>query len=134
MEAEGAKRVFERSIKKHKLRYVEFLGDGDTKSYVNVKDTVIEIKKLECDGHYQKRVGTRLQNLEKKKKEKGLGGRGRLTDATIDRPQNYAGVAIWQNVGDLKSMKSSFLASLFHVLSNKDNSYHSLSTLPYWPK
>ena len=39
MEAEGAKRAFARSIKKHKLRYVEFLGDGDTKSYVNVKDT-----------------------------------------------------------------------------------------------
>ena len=26
MESEGAKRVFERSIKKHKLRYVEFFG------------------------------------------------------------------------------------------------------------
>ena len=48
VEAEGVKRVFERSIKKHKLRYVEFLGDGDTKSYVNVKDTYpgIEFKKL----------------------------------------------------------------------------------------
>ena len=74
MESEGAKRVFERSIKKHKLRYVEFLGDGDTKSYVNVKDIYpgIEIKRLECVGNYQKRVGTRLQNL--KKKEKGFGG------------------------------------------------------------
>ena len=53
MEAEGAKRVFERSIKKHKLRYVEFLGDRDTKSYVNVKDTYpgIEIKKSECVEH-----------------------------------------------------------------------------------
>ena len=90
MEAEGAKRVFERSIKKHKLKYVEFSGDGDTKSYVNVKDTYpsIEIKKLECVGHYQKRVGTRLRNLNEK--EKGLGGRGRLTDAAIDRLQNYA--------------------------------------------
>ena len=70
MESEGAKRVFERSIKKHKLRYVEFLGDGDTKSYVNVKDIYpgIEIKRLECVGYYQKRVGTRLQNLKKKVK------------------------------------------------------------------
>ena len=53
-----------------------------------------------------------------------MGGRGRLTDATIDRLQNYVGFAVRQNVGDLKSMKSSFLASLFHVVSNKDNSYH----------
>ena len=74
MEVEGAKHIFEHSIKKHKLGYVEFLGNGNTKSYVNVKDTYpgIEIKKLECVGHYQKRVGTRLRNL--KKKEKRLGG------------------------------------------------------------
>ena len=71
MEAEGGKGVFERLIKK-KLRYVEFLGVGDTKSYVNVKDTYpgFEIKKIECVGHYQKRVGTRLRNL---KKRKGIG-------------------------------------------------------------
>ena len=75
----------------------------------------------------KKRVVIRLQNL--KKKEKGLGDRGRLTDATIDRLQNYAGAAIRQNVGDLKCMRSSFLASLFHVASNKDNSYH----YPYCP-
>ena len=70
MEAEGGKRLFECSVKKHKLRYVEFLGNGDTKSYVNVKDTYpgIEIKKLKCVGHYQKRVGTLLRNLKKKGK------------------------------------------------------------------
>ena len=32
----------------------------------------IEIIKLDCVGHYQKKVGTLLQNL--KKKDKGLGG------------------------------------------------------------
>ena len=69
MEAEGAKGVFERLIKK-KLQYVEFLGVGDTKNYVNVKDTYpgFEIKKIECVGHYQKRVGTRLRNLKKRKR------------------------------------------------------------------
>ena len=53
---------------------MNFLGDRDTKGYVNVKDIYpgIEIKRLECVGNYQKRVGTRLQNL--KKKEKGFGG------------------------------------------------------------
>ena len=48
------------------------------------------------------------------KKGKGLGGRGRLTDATADGLQNYVGVDMRQNVADLKSMKPSFLASLFH--------------------
>ena len=39
METEGAKRIFNRSISKRKLRYVNFLGDGDSKSYLNIKDT-----------------------------------------------------------------------------------------------
>ena len=42
----------------------------------------IQIKKLESVEHYQKLAETWLQNL--KKKEKGLGGSGCLTDATID--------------------------------------------------
>ena len=42
--------------------------------------------KLECVGHYQKGVGTRLRKLKKKR---GLGGRGNLTDAIIDQLQNF---------------------------------------------
>ena len=77
MESEGAKRVFDRSIPKHNLRCMELLCGGDSKSFINVKDTYPdpEIKKCGCVGHYQKRVGTELRNL--KKKEKGLGGHGR---------------------------------------------------------
>ena len=37
-----------------------------------------------------------------KKKENDWVAKGALTDATIDRLQNYGGVAIWQNVGALK--------------------------------
>nr|XP_047137518.1 uncharacterized protein LOC124814020 [Hydra vulgaris] len=68
MECEGASRIFQRSIKKHKLQYINFLGDGDSKSYNSVKDVYpnIKVNKLECVGHYQKRVGTRLRNLKKK--------------------------------------------------------------------
>ena len=52
---------------------------------VNIVDTIvfsIELK-LECAGHHQKRLGTRLRNL--KKRGKGLGGRCRLTNSTTDR-------------------------------------------------
>ena len=45
-----------------------------------IKGTEIII--LECVGHYQKQVGTQLRNLNKA--EKGLGGKGHLTDTTID--------------------------------------------------
>lgn len=124
METEGAKRVFARSLEKRNLRYVKFLGDGDCKSFLNVKDTYpgVSMQKLECVGHYQKRVGTRLRNL--KKKEKGLGGRGRLTDAMIDRLQNFLGVAIRQNAGNLQGMKAGALSTLFHVASSKKNNFH----------
>jgi hypothetical protein len=63
-----------------------------------------------------------LQNL--KKREKGLGGRGKLTDATIDRLQNYYGIAIRQNKNDLEGMKKAVLATLFHVASSKGNNLH----------
>ena len=53
MEAEGAKRIFGRSIRKNKLRYTEFYGDGDSKSFLAVKETYngTKIKMLECVGH-----------------------------------------------------------------------------------
>ena len=39
MEPVGGKRIWERSEAKHKLRYIEFYGDGDTKSFTTVQDT-----------------------------------------------------------------------------------------------
>ena len=46
MQTEGAKRVFQRSIEEHNLRCVEYLGDGDSKSYLSVKNVYegLEIK------------------------------------------------------------------------------------------
>ena len=81
------------------------------------------MEKLECIGHIQKRVGNRLRKF--KKTIKGLGGKGRLTDATIDKLQNYYGIAIRRNVGNLEGMKSCVSAALFHVASSSENSWHS---------
>ena len=39
MEPEGAKRIWKRSIRKNKLHYTEFYGDGDSKSFLAVKET-----------------------------------------------------------------------------------------------
>ena len=64
MEAEGGKRIWERSISKNKLRYTQFYRDEDSKSFSAVKETnkASKVKKLECVGHVQKRVGCRLRN------------------------------------------------------------------------
>ena len=125
MEMEGAKRIFNRSIEVNNLRYTEFYGDGDSKSFASVEDTYHDIKviKQECIGHVQKRVGNRLRKL--KKKVKGLGGQGKLTDRMIDKLQNYYGIAIRTNKGELKKMQEAVFAVLFHCASNKDNNYHN---------
>ena len=51
----GAQRMWNRSVKKNKLRYTEFYGDGDIKSFSTVKNTYadIEVKKIECVGDVQ---------------------------------------------------------------------------------
>ena len=56
------------SKEKHRLYYISFYQDGDSKTYPAVKDIygpTKPIKEFECVGHYQKRVDSRLRNLKK---------------------------------------------------------------------
>ena len=126
MEPEGADRIFQRSVEKHNLRYTEFYGDGDSKSFTRVKgvyeDDGIEMEKKECIGHVQKRVGTALHKL--KQENPGLGGKGKLTDSQIDKLQNYYGIAIRSNVGNLAGMKKAIHASLMHFASTEQRPLH----------
>jgi hypothetical protein len=125
MEAAGAVEIYMRSIEKHSLRYTKYLGDGDTSSFNEVVAAKpygegVEIKKLECVGHIQKRVGTRLRNLRISHKGKRLSdgkyisGMGRLTDKAINTLQNYFGMAVRQNKGCQYAMKKAIMATLYH--------------------
>ena len=126
MGPEGADRIFQRSVEKHNLRYTEFYGDGDSKSFTRVKgvyeDDGIEMEKKECIGHVQKRVGTVLRKL--KRENPGLGGKGKLTDSQIDKLQNYYGIAVRSNVGNLAGMKKAIHASLMHCASTEQRPLH----------
>lgn len=89
-----------------------------------MKDTYGEnsVTKRECIGHVQKRVGKRLRKL--KKTEKGLGRLG-LNDATIDKLQNYYGIAVRSNLKSVEDMKRGIYATWCHVASSaKDNFHH----------
>ena len=123
MEITGATRIFKRSVEKRKLCYSKYLGDGDSKAFSSIENIYPgrNVEKLECVGHIQKRVGNRCRNL--KKAVKGLGGRGRLTNAIIDKLQNYFGIAI-RSTSNIETMKKSIYASLFHVASSRVNDYH----------
>ena len=128
MEPEGAKRMFKRSVTSHKLQYDELFGDGDSKSFSAVENIYKEeydvvVKKKECVGHVQKRLGTALRKLKKEKK--GLGGKGKLTDSMIDKMQNYYGIAIRSNTGNLEAMTNNVLATLFHCASNDEHPWHT---------
>ncbi|XP_065641660.1 uncharacterized protein LOC136073639 [Hydra vulgaris] len=125
MELVGTEKIFNRSIELNKMRYTEFYGDGDSKSFLSIENVYdgTKVVKQECIGHVQKRVGTRLREL--KKREKGLRGKGKLTDAVIDKLQNYYGIAIRSNIGNLKGMQIAVMAALFHVASSKEHSYHT---------
>ena len=96
------------------------------------------IEKLECVGHVQKRVGTRLRNLKKQTKEalsdgKKLGGKGRLTDASIDKLQSYYGNAIRENKNDIVKMRAAIWAVYFHKGSSDEKPVHSFCNVTWCP-
>lgn len=67
---------------------MDYIGDGDSKTFKAISDAQpygpnYLVKKRECIGHVQKRMGTRLRNLKKQHK---LGGRGKLTDGQKNSP------------------------------------------------
>ena len=80
MEAEGAVRIFGRSVEKYGVRYLHYYGDGDgdSKSFEKVENIYpgATVKKFECIGHYQKRLGNRLRKL--RSRTKGLGGKNKI--------------------------------------------------------
>lgn len=97
VEVQDAAETFSRSVNEYNVRYVQYSGDGDSKGFIAVQDLQsygpgCQIKKLECIGHIQKRMGTRLRKLKSENKPinlsdgKGLGGKNRLTKAVIDQP------------------------------------------------
>ena len=131
MESAGTAAIFSSSIEKHGLIYKSYLGDGDTSSYKDVVATnpyeeygIVPIK-LECVGHVQKRLGNRLRELRKsyKNTKTPLSGRGKLTDKVINSLQNYCGMAIRQNKGDLYKMKKAVGAVLWHCTAFDDDDF-----------
>ena len=125
MESEGAIRIFNRSIANYKLRYVNYIGDGDSSAYKKVKESNPYSsddlpRKLECVGHIQKRVGTGLLKLVKQNKGIGGRGKGKLTKQVINTLHNYYGIAIRNNKGKtLPEMKAAIAAVILHCVEKE---------------
>lgn len=124
MEPQGIVSIYQRSITERKLRYINYIGDGDSKSYDAVCRAKpygeTKINKKECIGHVQKRLGGRLRKLKKSSGKKTLSdgkritGKGRLSIRNIDLLQNYFGMAIRENNSSVSEMKEAIWASVEH--------------------
>ncbi|GFX27317.1 uncharacterized protein TNCV_3341291 [Trichonephila clavipes] len=115
MECRGLLSIFQRSETSRKACYTQYLGDGDSKGFLTIKEAKVygdtEVEKLECVGHVQKRMGTRRRNILKMSKGfklsdgKNISGRGRLTLKEVDSIQHYYGLAIRKNLSSVEDMK-----------------------------
>ena len=106
------------------------MGDGgDSKSFNDVVAADVYpgyvVEKDECIGHVQKRVGARLQTYKMNYKginlddHKPLCGVGRLTNK-MNTLQNYYGMVIRHNIGNLYQMKKGIAAILYHCSESLD--------------
>lgn len=126
MEMDSVKEMFSRSEELHQVRYVNYIGDGDSKTFKGILDLQpygedCIVKKSEDINHVHKRMGTRLRNLKKSKKFK----RGVLTDALIKKLSTYYGLAIRRH-NNVQDMKNAIMATLHHMTSTNDSPNHSL--------
>ena len=115
MEAKGTVECLRTPVEQYSLRYTEYLGDGDSKGNKAVVESDpyngINISKLECIGHIQKRVRRKLRNLkdgafkdlyeddEDEWKFEKDSEKIRFTDKMINKLQNYYGIAVRASTG-----------------------------------
>lgn len=126
MEVEAIKTMFARSEQLYGVKYGNYIGDGDSKTFqgvlkLNPYGDELTVVKNECIGHVQKRMGTRLRSI---KKEKKLGGRGKLTEALVKKLSLYYGLAIRRNINSVEDMKKAIIATYDHMISTDDDPKH----------
>ncbi|GFU61754.1 uncharacterized protein TNCV_4612311 [Trichonephila clavipes] len=135
MEVDGMLRIFSRSEKLHNLKYSNYIGDGDTKTFNALSENKPYgdghlIQKIECVGHVQKRMGTRFRKLKlvysknKLSDGKTIRGKGRLTDSLINKLAHYYGNAIRCNSTSVKEMWKAIWAVWGHSCSTDDEPMH----------
>ncbi|XP_044588451.1 uncharacterized protein LOC123267711 isoform X2 [Cotesia glomerata] len=129
MEVDAVVQMFSRSEEKHGVKYVKYIGDGDSKTFKRIlnidpyKSNPVVIKK-ECVGHVQKRMGSRLRKA--KKENSGIGGKGagKLTDKVITQLSAYYGLAIRRHPESVEDMKREIWATYLHKISTDKKPQH----------
>ncbi|XP_052758504.1 uncharacterized protein LOC128202373 [Galleria mellonella] len=126
MEVDAMKEMFSTSEEKFGVKYGNYIGDGDSKTFKAILDlepygNELPVVKSECIGHVEKRMGSRLRNVRKEKK---LSGRGKLTDKVVKKLTKYYGLSIQRNVNSVENMKKAIMATYDHIFSTTENPQH----------
>lgn len=127
MEVDSVLEMFQRSEEQFGVKYSNYVGDGDSKTFKALLDAEpygkdLIVTKSECIGHVQKRMGSRLRNLKKTQK---LSGKGKLTDALIKKLTLYYGLAIRRNIDSVENMKKAIFATYYHMCSTDKEPNHT---------
>ena len=91
----------------------------------------VKVTKLECVGHVQKCMGSRMRSSKKRSGNthlydgKPIGGRRRLTDNVIDSMQVYYDKAIRNNTHSVQAMQDAIWAVWYHMQSTDEKADHS---------
>ncbi|CAF1178976.1 unnamed protein product [Rotaria sordida] len=136
MEASCILRMFRRSQKKYGVRYVKYVGDGDSKTFSKLKKETpykgIEIQKIEDINHFGKHLKRALEKIKRQCDKtmlsdgKRIGGKGRLTtikDTTDEETPNVSDADDVSETSDQQNEKK----------NNDDESGHG-EDLYYNPK
>ena len=124
MEPVGLIQLFKRSLD-YKLRYKHLVSDGDRRKSLMEKTVRLHWAYTERNGFCTRRLVVEYKGkfLSDSKK---ISGTGRLTKKGIDKLQNYYGMAIRSNVGDLRGMMMAVQATLHHMTSTDDQPVHHM--------
>lgn len=136
MELAGVAAIFNRSMEQNGVRYTQYEGDGDSKSFQHVVclkpyGNATTIENLECLRHIQKRMGARLHSMHSKNKTvledgKKLSGKSRLTLNVIYILQNYYGIAIRKITDNLHNIFQAVWSTFYQKMSRDEEPKHGL--------
>ena len=122
--------IWERSEELHKLRYTEYLGDGDTHTCDKLNDLHVygpdvQILKKDCINHVSKRMGTALREYHQNTPAARLPDKGRFLKDMVPKLQGYYGKAIKNNLKSADEMHDAIWATWYHLSSTDDNPEHN---------
>ena len=129
MEKDDVIEMYLRSIEKNGSKYGVYVSDGDTNSFGAVVDALknkygdeYQVRKEDCIGHIQKRMGNSPRKYKNNSKgtllsdNKSDGGSGRLTDKIVDKIQTYYGYAIGNNIKNTDMIIKAVWAIYHHMI------------------